>query len=135
LCPELKGGAANANFTDVAEVNVTLRAFVEASGNLAAIAEKVEAEVATACLAMGHDLGLTDSDMKPKSGMAERPRVRAGALGEDRRHPRGGCEREAERAGHAAEVRGLGQRQRGVCRPLSGRGRRRYIVAHCEPGS
>src|SRR3954468_19181391 len=68
LCPDLKGGAASAKFTDDAEANVTLRAFVEASGDLAATADKVEAEVATACLAIGHDLGLSDSDMKAKSG-------------------------------------------------------------------
>ena len=68
MCPELKGGAATATFSDDARVNLTLRAFVEAAGDLAATADRVEAEVADACLAMGHDLGLSDSDMSPKSG-------------------------------------------------------------------
>ncbi len=69
LCPELKGGgAASAHFTDEAEANVTLRAFIEASGDLAALADKVEAEVSSACLGMGHDLGVPDAEMKPKDG-------------------------------------------------------------------
>ena len=68
LCPELKGGAASASFTEDQKANLTLRAFVEASGDLAAVAAKVEAEVSEACIAMGHDLGLSDGDMKPMDG-------------------------------------------------------------------
>src|SRR3954471_5293718 len=80
LCTELKGGAASAKFTDDAEANVTLRAFVEASGDLAATADQVELEVAGACIAMGHDLGLSDSDMKAKSGEGGKASGACGAL-------------------------------------------------------
>ena len=135
LCPELKGGAASAKFTDDAEANVTLRAFVEASGDLAATADQVEAEVATACLAMGHDLGLSDSDMKAKSGEGGKASgaceavaakidaiLKAGAsarLSAQVTPPH--CEVAANAAAECA----------GKCQVEIDPG---YVVAHCEPG-
>ena len=68
MCPELSSGAASASFTEDAKANVTIRAFVEASGELKALADKIEGEVSTACLGIGHDLGLSDDQMKAKSG-------------------------------------------------------------------
>lgn len=62
-CPELRGGALGASFTSDAKANATLRAFVQASGDLSTLSAKVEAEVGGACEKMGHDLGLTAAQM------------------------------------------------------------------------
>ena len=64
-CPELQGGAMNANFDADAKANATLRAFVSASGDLARVAASVEAEVSAACEAMGRDLGVPADQMAP----------------------------------------------------------------------
>lgn len=58
VCPELGGGAANANFAADARANATIRAFVTASGDLATVAARAEAEVGRACEAMARDLGV-----------------------------------------------------------------------------
>lgn len=52
-CPELSGGAMNASFESDAKANGTIRAFVTASGDLASIAARVQAEVGAACERMG----------------------------------------------------------------------------------
>lgn len=62
-CPELGGGAMNGNFAADARANSTLRAFVQASSDLARLSAKVEAEVSGACGRIGHDLGLTAAQM------------------------------------------------------------------------
>ncbi|HEU5314794.1 MAG TPA: hypothetical protein VFX49_01700 [Chloroflexota bacterium] len=62
-CPELAGGALHGNFAADAKANATMRAFVQASGDLAALAAQVEAEVTGACERMGRDLGLTRAQM------------------------------------------------------------------------
>ncbi|MEO7327351.1 MAG: hypothetical protein ABI193_02150 [Minicystis sp.] len=62
-CPELGGGAMNGNFAADAKANATLRAFVQASGDLSQLSAKVEGEVGTACEHMGRDLGLTPAQM------------------------------------------------------------------------
>jgi hypothetical protein len=62
-CPELGGGALNGNFAADAKANVTLRAFVQASSDLAKLSAKVEGEVSGACGRIGHDLGLTAAQM------------------------------------------------------------------------
>src|SRR6185436_12780659 len=64
-CPELRGGAMNASFTADAKANATLRAFVQASGDLAEVAAKVEADVYEACRRMGGDLGVPADQMQP----------------------------------------------------------------------
>ncbi|MDP8999131.1 MAG: hypothetical protein M3O46_03365 [Myxococcota bacterium] len=66
-CPELQGGASNADFEADAKANATIRAFVTAAGDLAAVATKVEAEVGAACEAMGRDLGIPADQMVPRS--------------------------------------------------------------------
>jgi hypothetical protein len=65
-CPELRGGASNANFEADAKANATIRAFVMASGDLAAVAARVEGEVGAACEAMGRDLGVPPEQMAPR---------------------------------------------------------------------
>jgi hypothetical protein len=69
-CPELAHGAMSANFTGEAKANATIRAFVQASGDLEQLAARAEAEVGAACERMGHDLGVSDmgSDTKSKCG-------------------------------------------------------------------
>jgi hypothetical protein len=65
-CPELQGGAMNAQFEADAKANATIRAFVTASGDLATLAERVEAEVGAACERMGRDLGVPPEQMAPR---------------------------------------------------------------------
>lgn len=62
-CPELRGGALAGSFTADVKANATLRAFVQASGDLSTLSAKVEEEVGGACARMGHDLGLSDAQM------------------------------------------------------------------------
>jgi hypothetical protein len=66
-CPELQGGASNANFEADAKANATIRAFVLASGDLAATATRVESEVLAACEAMGRDLDVPADQMAPRA--------------------------------------------------------------------
>src|SRR5262245_22328660 len=63
LCPELGGGALRGNFSSEAKANATMRAFVQASSDLAKLAERVDGEVAGACERMGRDLGLSAAEM------------------------------------------------------------------------
>src|SRR5439155_2247283 len=65
-CPELRGGAENANFEADARANATIRAFVTASGDLAAVAAAAENEVGAACERMGRDLGVPPEQMMPQ---------------------------------------------------------------------
>ncbi len=65
-CPELRGGAMSANFEADAKANGTVRAFVTAAGDLAAIAARVEGEVGAACERMGHDLGIPAEQLAPQ---------------------------------------------------------------------
>ena len=67
-CPELAGGAMNANFEADAKANATIRAFVTASGDLQSVAAKAEAAVGTACERMAHDLGVPPEQMAPREG-------------------------------------------------------------------
>lgn len=62
-CPELGGGALGGNFAADAKANGTLRAFVQASGDLARLSAKVEGEVSAACGRIGKDIGLTAAQM------------------------------------------------------------------------
>lgn len=62
-CPELAGGAMNASFDANARANATIRAFVQAAGDLAKAAAEAEAEVGSACERMAVDLGVTASQM------------------------------------------------------------------------
>ncbi|MEP7121117.1 MAG: hypothetical protein ABJE95_09415 [Byssovorax sp.] len=62
-CPELRGGALSASFTANAKANATLRAFVQASGDLSTLSARMEGEVGGACERMGHDLGLKTEEM------------------------------------------------------------------------
>ena len=65
-CPELRGGAANATFEADANANATIRAFVTAAGDLAAVAAAAENEVGSACERMGRDLGVPPEQMAPR---------------------------------------------------------------------
>lgn len=65
-CPELSGGAMNANFDADAEANGTIRAFVTAAGDLATVAGRVEAEVGTACERIAADLGMDPQSLRPR---------------------------------------------------------------------
>jgi hypothetical protein len=69
-CPELQGGAASANFEADARANATIRAFVTASGDLAAAAARADVEIGGACERMGRDLGVPLEQMAPRQGEA-----------------------------------------------------------------
>lgn len=62
-CPELAGGALSASFDANARADTTIRAFVQAAGDLARVAARAEAEVGLACERMGMDLGLSAEQM------------------------------------------------------------------------
>jgi hypothetical protein len=64
-CPELTGRALDASFDDDARADATLRAFVQAAGDLARAALRAEAEVRIACEQMGADLGLSAEQLAP----------------------------------------------------------------------
>src|SRR5687767_8055831 len=66
-CPELKGGAMSATFDEDARANATIKAFVTASGDLAEVAMKVQADVFTACERMADDLGIPEGDRRRAS--------------------------------------------------------------------
>jgi hypothetical protein len=67
-CPELKGGAMNATFDEDARANATIKAFVTASGDLAEVAMKVQADVFAACERMADDLGIPDNARRGSGG-------------------------------------------------------------------
>lgn len=67
-CPELSGGGASAKFAAEAKAQATIRAFVQASGDLMHLAVQIEDEVAAACTRIGTDLGLSGAEMAPKQG-------------------------------------------------------------------
>jgi hypothetical protein len=65
-CPELGGGAMSASFDANARANTTIRAFVQAAGDLARVAGQAEAEVGMACENIGADLGVSAAQMAPQ---------------------------------------------------------------------
>jgi hypothetical protein len=64
-CPELTGSAMNARFDANARADSTIKAFVQAAGDLARAALRAEAEVRVACEQMGSDLGLSVEQLAP----------------------------------------------------------------------
>lgn len=70
-CPELRGGAMNATFEEDARANATIRAFVQASGDLGEVAARVHADVVQACERMANDLGVPASARAPREGSRE----------------------------------------------------------------
>jgi hypothetical protein len=79
-CPELTGGAMNATFEEDARANATIRAFVTASGDLASVAARVEADVFAACESMARDLGVPEDARRP-SGDQSKVAASCGAVG------------------------------------------------------
>jgi hypothetical protein len=65
-CPELQGGAMNAQFEADAHANATIRAFVTAAGDLQGVAAKAEADVGGACERIARDLGATPGELAPR---------------------------------------------------------------------
>lgn len=79
-CPELRGGAMNGMFTTDPKANGTIRAFVQASGDLDAVANAMEGQVADACMRMGVDLGLSPVQMQPTQGAGGRAQGACGPV-------------------------------------------------------
>jgi len=69
-CPELSGNvdALHARISADARANAKVRAFVQASKDLGAVAAQIEAEAATACRRMGTDIGMSPAELAPRSG-------------------------------------------------------------------
>src|SRR5678809_204876 len=67
LCPELSGGdPLSAQYSVNARANAKIRAFVQASKDMAAVSLQIEGEVADACRRMGADLGISPQEMQPR---------------------------------------------------------------------
>ena len=134
-CPELSGGSASASFAAEAKAQATIRAFVQASGDLMHLAVQIEEEVSGACLRIGADLGLSAAEMSAKSGpggRAEGPCMAVSAkidaiLKEgvsariDAKVTPPECKIEASAYASCA----------GQCNANVDPG---YVIAHCEPG-
>lgn len=80
-CPELRSGAQNASFEADARANATIRAFVDASGDLAETAVRVEADVFMACERMAEDLGIPDAARRPRSERESKVAASCNAVG------------------------------------------------------
>ncbi len=80
-CPELRGGAMNANFDADARANATIRAFVTASGDLAEVAMRVQNDVFEACERMADDLGIPENERRPRSDNDAKVSASCGAVG------------------------------------------------------
>ncbi len=68
-CPEIRPdvNAIQTNYSPIAEANIKLRAFVQASKDLAALSAQAEAEAAEACTRIGYDIGLSQAQMAPQN--------------------------------------------------------------------
>lgn len=66
LSPEVS--ALDASFSSNPQVNAKVRAFVQASKDMAWISGQLEGEVASACRRMGADLGIPPHQMQPSKG-------------------------------------------------------------------
>lgn len=69
-CPEIRPdvNAIQTNYSPIAEANVKLRAFIQASKDLSAVAAQAEAEAAEACTRIGYDIGLQPNQMAAEQG-------------------------------------------------------------------
>src|SRR5207248_2963295 len=68
MCPYLaQGDLANARISADARANAKIRAFLMAARDLNGVSMQMEGEATTACRNMGHDLGLSDAQMAPRS--------------------------------------------------------------------
>jgi hypothetical protein len=66
-CPELGGGAMSARFDADARANSTIRAFVQAAGDLARAAGEAAVTVRSACQDMASDLGIDPAQLAPQT--------------------------------------------------------------------
>jgi hypothetical protein len=133
-CPELQGGAMSANFDADAKANATIRAFVTASGDLAATASRVEAEVGAACERMGRDVGLTPQQMAPRENESRvAAACRAFSWRMDEILKAGGnATLRADVTPPQCQVRAdLEAACKGQCQASIDPG---YVKAHCDPG-
>ncbi|MBW2453589.1 MAG: hypothetical protein JRI68_03725 [Deltaproteobacteria bacterium] len=72
-CPDLFNenvDPLDVKFSDEAELNAEVAAFVSATRDLVNVAIEAETEAKEACLAIGHDIGLSDEDMAPTDGVS-----------------------------------------------------------------
>ena len=67
-CPELAANvnASGAMYTERAELNGKIAAFVSATKDLMSVAVRAESEATEACMRIGRDIGLTDVQMAPR---------------------------------------------------------------------
>lgn len=133
-CPELAGGAMNARFEADARANATIKAFVTASGDLAQIAGRLEAEVGGACERIGRDLGVPPEQMQPREGES---RVVAACRAADARIDgilRSGVNAQL-RAQYTPPQCQVSAQAEAACRgECAGHLDPGYIRAHCQPG-
>ena len=75
-CPELgvNADAMAAMYTSDGRMNAKIRAFMQASKDLMAVAAQAEAEAADACMRIGADLGMQPNEMAPRDEPGGRAR-------------------------------------------------------------
>src|SRR5262245_3653533 len=66
-CPQMRADAdaLSANYSADLRANAKIRAFVQASKDIAAVSVQIESMAADACFRMGTDLGLRPDQMQP----------------------------------------------------------------------
>lgn len=71
-CPELTSGgsALQAKFTEKANLNVKLGAFVQAAKDLVSLSARMDSEITGACKRMAADLAVPPEKLKPAQGVA-----------------------------------------------------------------
>jgi hypothetical protein len=81
-CPQMAPNvdAFSANFSADGRANTKIRAFVQASKDIAGVAAQMEAQATDACLRMGRDLGLTPQQMAPQQGAGGKVKGACGAV-------------------------------------------------------
>lgn len=82
-CPELTGGGSvlSASFTGDARANAKIRAFVQASKDLAGLSLQAEADAAAACRRMAQDLGIPPQQTAARDEAGGQASGACGAVG------------------------------------------------------
>lgn len=132
-CPELGGtDAVHASYAANEQVNVKLRAFIQASKELGALAAQAEAETAQACARMGQDLGIPPAQLQPQGG-ASGSQQACGVVGNAiDQILRSGVQIHVTATPPACQATGEAYAQcSGTCGAQVDPGQ---IIAHCAPG-
>lgn len=133
-CPEMSGGgsALRATFTEKANLNVKIGAFVQAAKDLVSLSAQMDAEILGACKRMAGDLGVSPEKLKPPEGQAASTTVCNAVAAEIGAALKGGATLKADFTPPKCEVNAAAEAScDGHCKvevePAE-------IVAKCDPG-